>query len=150
MNQININIIRTVIILSLSGILFSGYLTYQKLFTGSCPLTEGCPILFGYPTCLYGFIIFLLLGIIASLYSFHPQCKNIRKNVMLVISIFGIIFSIYYSLYDFLWLECIGGKCTYSMILPSCVYGSLIYIAITFFVWNLKPEEINTFHAKKC
>jgi hypothetical protein len=39
---------------------FSGYLSYFELVQDSCPL-GGCSILLGLPTCVYGFIMYLLV-----------------------------------------------------------------------------------------
>ena len=52
-----------ILIISIAGIIFSGYLSYNELFKGSC-LLGSCNSVKGIPACIYGllmyFIIFLL------------------------------------------------------------------------------------------
>lgn len=57
--------------LSLLGVAFSGTLSYLELFCNvptSCPAIapEGTPLL-GYPACVYGFGMFVILAIISGL-----------------------------------------------------------------------------------
>ena len=51
--------------ISLFGAIFSGVLTYRELFTTSaavCP-SPGVPgTVFGYPACVYGFFMYLLVA----------------------------------------------------------------------------------------
>ncbi len=50
------------------GLCFSGYLSYQELFTGSaasCPAPGAPGTVFGYPACVYGFFMYLLVALIA-------------------------------------------------------------------------------------
>jgi uncharacterized membrane protein len=64
--------LKTIVGVSIFGMLFSGYLSYQELFKDT---TEeiGCnPIgtpgtIFGFPPCIYGFFMYLLVLIIAAL-----------------------------------------------------------------------------------
>ncbi len=55
-----------ILILSITGMLFSGYLSYGELFKKSCYL-GGCSLVAGYPACVYGFIMYLIVFIIAVL-----------------------------------------------------------------------------------
>jgi len=50
--------------ISIAGMLFSGYLSYGELMAGSCPL-GGCAYILGLPSCVYGFIMYLAVFIIA-------------------------------------------------------------------------------------
>lgn len=59
------------------GLVFSGVLTYQELFTtnapASCP-TPGAPgTVFGYPACVYGFFMYLIIFIVSGLGLFHKK-----------------------------------------------------------------------------
>ena len=113
---------------SLIGTLFSGTLTYQKLFSGSCPLTEGCSYFLGYPTCYYGFGFFLALLILSFLI-----WKNKKTNLMkptLYVSIASIIFSGIFSVKDLLYPNCPAGQCVYSLGIPSCIYGFFMFLII--------------------
>ncbi|MFH1286594.1 MAG: hypothetical protein ABII02_02485 [Candidatus Magasanikbacteria bacterium] len=62
--------LQIIFIIAIAGLLFSGYLSYGELF-GTCDL--GCPApgapgsIFGYPACVYGFFMYLLLVIFSGL-----------------------------------------------------------------------------------
>jgi len=61
--------LKSIFAISIAGLIFSGVLTYQELFTTtvgtSCP-TPGAPgTVFGYPACVYGFIMYLIIFIIS-------------------------------------------------------------------------------------
>ena len=60
----------TVLGISLFGVLFSGTLTYQELFgnptAASCPSPGPTGTVFGYPACVYGFFMYLLLAATAA------------------------------------------------------------------------------------
>ncbi len=53
-----------ILVISIAGLLFSGYLSYSELFMKSCPI-GGCSNLLGFPVCVYGFIMYLLVFIIS-------------------------------------------------------------------------------------
>jgi uncharacterized membrane protein len=53
-------------IISLVGILFSGYLTFSELTAGTCPI-GGCSQIAGLPTCMYGLIMYLIVFVISLL-----------------------------------------------------------------------------------
>jgi uncharacterized membrane protein len=120
--------LKTIFIFSLIGVLFSGYLSFTKLFLGSCPLTEGCPTFLGYPACYFGFVFFLAL-LIFSIISFkNPSNKNLK--IIYYISLLAIIFATYSTIKELLYPSCLNGICNYSLLLPTCVYGLIMYIII--------------------
>ncbi len=54
-------------VLSLCGAAFSGVLSYQELFGASalaCPAPGAPGTIFGYPACVYGFFMFVVLAIV--------------------------------------------------------------------------------------
>jgi len=53
--------------MSILGMLFSGYLSYGELTAGTCPIGGGCSAIIGIPTCVYGFVMYLIVLIIALL-----------------------------------------------------------------------------------
>jgi uncharacterized membrane protein len=53
-----------ILILAIAGLLFSGYLSYSELFKSTCALGS-CTSVSGVPACVYGFIMYLALFIIA-------------------------------------------------------------------------------------
>jgi len=113
------------IILSLAGALFSGYLSYSNMIAGVCPLNEGCAYFFGLPSCIYGFIIFAALLILSIM---GLKNKKLGKYIYYA-SLVGVIYAVYTSIIDLFFTTCIGG-CKYSLLLPSCVYGLAFYLAI--------------------
>lgn len=61
------NIALTIILLiSIVGVLFSGYLSYSELFAGNCPI-GGCPTVGPFPACVYGLVMYLLVLILSYL-----------------------------------------------------------------------------------
>lgn len=56
--------LKIILVIAIVGMLFSGYLSYGELFGNSCPL-GGCSKIAGLPTCLYGFVIYLIVLVIA-------------------------------------------------------------------------------------
>jgi len=53
-------------ILSIAGMMFSGYLSYSELFRGVCPV-GGCSDIWGIPVCVYGFTMYLVVFILSLL-----------------------------------------------------------------------------------
>ena len=53
--------------ISLFGVVFSGVLTYRELFAGTAASpAPGAPgTVFGYPACVYGFLMYALIAAIA-------------------------------------------------------------------------------------
>ncbi|MEK6902232.1 MAG: hypothetical protein AABX02_01430 [archaeon] len=123
-----------IFLLSLTGFLFAGFLTYSKLTTGTCPLTEGCPYLLGLPVCVYGLVLF---GIILAMSILHDtQRNNMSLSWIRWVSLFGVAFSGYYAVNELLFPSCFIGPCTYTLLLPSCVYGLAMYALIAFWAWK--------------
>jgi uncharacterized membrane protein len=123
-----------ILFLSLAGFLFAGYLTYAKVISGTCPLTEGCWYLFGLPTCVYGAFFFGVLLLVSVLHYVNKDEKHL--NVIRWFSVAGILFSGYYSVNELLFPSCLIPPCTYSLLLPSCVYGLAMYAIIAYLAWK--------------
>ena len=58
--------LKVIFIISIIGILFSGYLSYMEVFAGSCELGE-CTSIFEVPACVYGFVMYLVIFVISLL-----------------------------------------------------------------------------------
>jgi len=119
----------TMFVLTLAGVLFSGYLGVQKLFTGVCAFNESCPYFWGYPACWYGFGLFLLMFVMVIIA--QRKISNIKKYrlALRIVSFLGILFAGQFVIGEVsMWL---GGISTdYTLVLPTCVYGLIFYIAI--------------------
>ena len=60
--------LQIVFAISLAGTGFSGTLTYRELFeksAASCPAVGTPGTIMGYPACVYGFVMFLLLAVVS-------------------------------------------------------------------------------------
>lgn len=113
---------------ALIGTIFSGYLSYQKLFSNVCPLTEGCALLFGLPTCVYGFVLFFLTFILA----LSGMTSRIHfSQAIRFISLVAVLFTGYYAIYDLFFapLNLLNGA-VFTLFLPSCVYGFILFLTI--------------------
>ena len=110
---------------SLGGLLFSGYLSYQKFVYDVCALNE-CPRFLGYPACYYGFAMYVTLFVSSLLYVFANK-QTLR--VVQIVATMGILFSGYFTVLE---LPKLFGKgfTAYVMGLPSCAYGLMFYTAI--------------------
>jgi len=126
--------INWLLLLSLAGVLFAGYLSYRKFFTSTCALTEGCASFLGLPTCSFGFVLFLLIFIFScvSLYK-----GNLLRKTIMWTSVAGMLFSGYFSVYElfFTSLNILNGA-TYTLLLPSCVYGLVMFVIVFCIVKN--------------
>jgi hypothetical protein len=53
-----------IFIVSICGVLFSGYLSYSELFAKTCPI-GGCQYVLGAPSCVYGFIMYTVVFLVS-------------------------------------------------------------------------------------
>ena len=62
--------LQTILTIAVFGVVFSGVLTYRELFTGGvakCPSPGAPGTVFGYPACVYGFFMYLVITVVATL-----------------------------------------------------------------------------------
>lgn len=60
--------LQLILAVSLFGVAFSGVLSYRELFGAGavkCPAPGAPGTVFGYPACVYGFFMYLILAAIA-------------------------------------------------------------------------------------
>jgi uncharacterized membrane protein len=61
-------VLKTILGISIAGMLFSGYLSYTELFAGFCGASKlgmgSCSNVFQIPACVYGFFMYLAVFII--------------------------------------------------------------------------------------
>ena len=115
-------------VLSLAGVLFSGYLSGVKFFQETCAFGESCPYVFGISACYYGFVMFVVLfgSSICILKKFK---KELFLDVMFYVSIVGMLFAGYLTIQELFFPLCIG-PCKYALVLPTCAYGFVVYLAV--------------------
>lgn len=133
------------LILSLGGLLFSGYLSAIKLFSDTCAFNEPCPYFLGYPACWYGFVLFFILFISSLLCFWRKMDLKKTSKINSLISFLGILFAGYFTLPELKSLLT-GTGGLYSLGLPTCAYGLIFYMII--FILSIKSYS-NTRHEKK-
>jgi hypothetical protein len=71
--------LRTILIIGIAGLLFSGYLSAKEIFweCSSCSLASADGI-FGIPVCVIGFFMYLLIVAIATLGIFGNRPNRLR------------------------------------------------------------------------
>jgi len=121
--------ITALFLLSIAGVLFSGYLSGVKFFSKTCAFRESCPYFFGYPACYFGFAMFLMLTIFSCLLFINKL--NLKKGLMglVTVSSLGILFAGYFTLRELptLFQDGFGA---YIFGLPTCALGLLFFITI--------------------
>ncbi len=134
---------KTALVLTFMGVLFAGYLSAQKLITNQCAFNESCPYFLGFPACYYGFGIFLLMFIISVMALLQIEKAGIYKSIILVVSLFGLIFAGQWALPELQVLLTSSQKVSYVLGLSSCVYGFFFYLVILILsVFNLTDENL--------
>lgn len=118
-------------VLSVAGLLFSGYLSGVKFFTETCAFNESCPYFLGYPACYFGFALFIALTVV----SFQVITSRIydRKGFkwMEVIGILGVLFAGYFTFKEIPELLESGVR-AYVLGLPTCALGLIFYVLIVY------------------
>ncbi len=56
----------TILIISIAGVIFSGYLSYGEIFNKTCSI-DGCTTVGSVPACVYGFIMYIIVFAISIL-----------------------------------------------------------------------------------
>lgn len=111
--------------LTIAGLLFSGYLSFTKLLSGSCAFNESCPYFLGYPACWYGFLMYLAM--------FIAICSALLKKISgracawftTIVSLLGILFAGSFVVQEIAELRVTG-----TLGLSTCAYGLIFYVAI--------------------
>ena len=55
--------------ISLFGVAFSGFLSYREVFgagAATCPAPGAPGTVFGYPACVYGFFMYLIIAVVSA------------------------------------------------------------------------------------
>lgn len=120
-----------VAILSAAGVLFAGYLSWTSLFATSCAFGETCQYLFGYPTCVYGFVMYLVLFIAALLGALGKLSARRAFTTTTLVSAAGILFAGYFVIEEITASAILG-----PLGLSTCAYGLIFYILV--FILSLR------------
>ncbi len=120
---------KTATILSLCGTLFAGYLSGYKFLTSTCAFNEPCPYVLGYPACWYGLAMFSAMFILALTGLLKHPVSNTLIKWITAVAFAGILFAGSLTWGELLpWLS--GRTAKYSLVLPTCAYGLIFYVAI--------------------
>ncbi|MDD5566808.1 MAG: hypothetical protein PHH01_01295 [Patescibacteria group bacterium] len=121
-----------ILVTSLAGVIYSGYLTYNNYWGGGCEKAivscsgGGQPVeIFGLPTCVYGFFMFLIVAIL-SIIGLGQDKKTYLKSIF-VISLIGTLFALGVTIYEMWIME------NPATTLPACAYGFFIYLIALIF-----------------
>lgn len=110
------------IAVSAVGVVYSGYLSYVSLFTGA----GGCEsYYFGLPACFYGFVIYLLTLVVGV--ALLLGRRNWRAGLIVAISLGGMVFSAYLTLYVLSLRSCVSLQV---MGVPPCILGLAMYAVV--------------------
>lgn len=116
-------------IMTVAGVLFSGYMSGFKLISKTCAFGETCPLFLGMPACYIGFILFLSLFIVSLLFIMDKKPAGVLSKKFLIISFLGVVYSLNFAIPELprLFQE---GFSAYFFGLPTCVLGSLFFVVI--------------------
>lgn len=117
------------LVFSLAGLVFAGYLSSKKLFTNTCAFNESCPYFLGYPACYYGFVMYLALAILGIFLVAGGVGKRKGAGWMMFVSFLGILFAGSFTLGE-LPILFKNGLSAYVLGLPTCALGLIFYIII--------------------
>ncbi|HCM68623.1 MAG: hypothetical protein A2898_02355 [Candidatus Kerfeldbacteria bacterium RIFCSPLOWO2_01_FULL_48_11] len=121
-----------ILILSVLGMMLSGYLSYLNLWKVGCSeffISCGGPkqvLIFGQPTCVYGFFMYLIVFILGII-SLVKEKGGCAAKTLLGFAILGTAFSGFLTFYELVVL-----KIKFSG-LPACAYGLILYAGILVF-----------------
>ena len=121
--------LKLILIFSIAGLLFSGYLSYYNVFVGGCSETIiscGGPdqvLIFGLPTCVLGFFMYLAVSAL-SLIGLMSENKRKFLKIIFGLGLFGAAFAGFLSFYEIYILNI-----NFTGI-PACVVGLVIYAFI--------------------
>lgn len=117
------------LLLSLSGFLFSGYLSGVKFFTAQCAFGETCPLFLGYPACYFGFFMFDALVLASVLLVFSRMPRRYLHGALTIVSGVGVVFAGSFTLRE-LPLLFTQGVSAYVFGLPTCALGLIFFFCI--------------------
>lgn len=115
-------------LVTLGGLIFSGYLSATKLFTDTCAFNEPCPYFLGYPACWYGFVMYLIMFTATVAAVLRSAVAQRALTINLYTSLLGILFAGSFTVIEVLrWF---GEGTVYALVVPTCAYGLVFYVII--------------------
>lgn len=121
------NYTRNTLVLAGIGVCFSGFISFSRLITGVCPLSEPCPYFLGYPACWYGLALFSILFLTSVALLIRQAEIRTASRIHLVTATLGILFAGYFTIPE---VNAFFSGTTYTLGLPTCAYGLIFYIVM--------------------
>lgn len=130
---------KVILLTSIAGTLFSGYLAGIKLFSKACAFNETCPYFLGYPACFFGFGIFFVLLIISIFGILDKVSSRMLMRSNIFVSFLGVLFAGQY-----IWGEtqAIMNGARYSLGLPTCTYGFIFFAFIFIYSFLQSRKQV--------
>jgi hypothetical protein len=114
--------LKIIFALSLGGTFFAGYLSAVKIFSGICAFNEPCPYFLGYPSCWYGFAMFLAQTLASGFGLAGMRHPKNPLRLVAEIATLGTLFAGYFvSAEIFRWLS---ASVRYALVLPTASTAS--------------------------
>lgn len=122
--------LKSAFLLALAGTLFAGYLSGVKIFTGTCAFNESCPYFLGYPTCWYGFAMFLAMTVVSGLGLSGRLVAQKAASLNAWVAVAGTLFAGWFVVGEVVQWATLPSASRYGLVLPTCVYGLVFYVII--------------------
>jgi hypothetical protein len=117
------------VLLTLAGVLFSGYLSAVRFLSSTCFADEPCPFFLGYPACYFGFGLFSALFITSVLAMAGKLPARTSHYLLRTVSLGGSLFAGYFVVQDFI-RDVANGFAWGALGLPTCAYGLVFFLII--------------------
>lgn len=129
----------TIFVLGIAGLLFSGYLSATKLFSGTCAFNESCPYFFGFLACYIGFFIFLLITVVGGLHVCKMINGAIANKIVLPLASVGVLYAGYFTVGEIPAL--LRGEVSQFVFgIPTCAWGFLFYVVLVVVSFRLQKD----------
>ena len=136
----------TILLISIAGTLFSGFLSYSKMFLNTCAVDPGCVYFLGKPACYIGFAFFLSILILAIFHYYSRTLffRSLTAGMNISFAFFALLFAVYITYIELKYPPC-QGDCHYVLLMPSCFYGSIMFLLV-FVLSNYEAVNIYKAH----
>jgi uncharacterized membrane protein len=128
------------VLLTLAGVLFSGYLSALRFLSSTCFADEPCPFFLGYPACYFGFGLFLALFITSVLAMVRKVPARLIHYALRTVSLGGTLFAGYFVVQEFL-RDLATGFAIGPLGLPTCAYGLVFFLPIFAFSFRYPSAQ---------
>ena len=136
----SLNYSKTLFYLGLTGAVFSGVLGLRQLAGQTCTLSTSCALLLGYPACLFGLVVYVLLMIVGWFGLVQGLQASSLRRAALVFSGMGMLLAGWFAVTE-MWNYLTGGF-LYDINPPIHMYGLALFFVI-FVISVRQPVELS-------